>query len=177
MEKHAIAKPNKVIDNSYTPFIPFTKHQITSGDAKVSPKPTINIKDAKKHFDKCPHPYEKELNELSFPDSWFSTSVKKPKDLTKTPFTFIDSVESLKALAATLEKEKEIAVDLEHHSWESYQGFTCLIQISTRSEDFILDPFTVWEHLSILSKVSPNNKPFSGLYKSRYNQSFPWCFK
>ena len=30
----------------------------------------------------------------------------------------------------------EIAIDLEHHNIRSYRGFTCLIQISTRSQQF-----------------------------------------
>ena len=30
-------------------------------------------------------------------------------------------------------------VDLEHHQFRSFQGFTCLMQISTRKEDFIID--------------------------------------
>ena len=29
----------------------------------------------------------------------------------------------------------------------SYQGFTCLIQISTRTKDFIVDPIGLREHL------------------------------
>ena len=34
---------------------------------------------------------------------------------------------------------KEVAVDLEHHHYRSFQGFTCLMQLSTRQEDFIVD--------------------------------------
>ena len=34
---------------------------------------------------------------------------------------------------------KEIAIDLECHQTRSYQGFTCLMQISSRSRDFIVD--------------------------------------
>ena len=33
----------------------------------------------------------------------------------------------------------EIAIDLEAHEHRSYQGFTCLIQISSRTQDFIID--------------------------------------
>ncbi|EKX38530.1 hypothetical protein GUITHDRAFT_59898, partial [Guillardia theta CCMP2712] len=39
----------------------------------------------------------------------------------------------------TLSGCKEFAVDLEHHSLRSFQGFTCLMQISTREQDFIVD--------------------------------------
>lgn len=35
--------------------------------------------------------------------------------------------------------ERGVQVDLEHHHYRSFQGFVCLMQISTRSEDFIVD--------------------------------------
>ena len=40
---------------------------------------------------------------------------------------------------AHLEKSREIAVDLEHHSYRSFQGFTCVMQVSTRTTDFVVD--------------------------------------
>lgn len=33
----------------------------------------------------------------------------------------------------------EIAVDLEHHSFRTFQGLTCLMQLSDRHEDYIID--------------------------------------
>jgi len=42
-------------------------------------------------------------------------------------------------MATKLKAAKEIAVDLEHHSYRTYRGFLCLMQISTREEDFIVD--------------------------------------
>lgn len=42
-------------------------------------------------------------------------------------------------MATKLKASKEIAVDLEHHSYRTYRGFLCLMQISTREEDFIID--------------------------------------
>ena len=38
-----------------------------------------------------------------------------------------------------LSKAPIFAVDLEHHSYRTYRGFTCLIQISTREQDFVVD--------------------------------------
>jgi len=55
------------------------------------------------------------------------------------PLTVVDEEEALEALAAHLEECKEFAVDLEHHSYRSFKGFTCLMQISTREKDFIVD--------------------------------------
>ena len=33
----------------------------------------------------------------------------------------------------------------------SYLGITCLIQISTRDNDYIIDPFPIWNDLYILN--------------------------
>lgn len=41
----------------------------------------------------------------------------------------------MKDLVEVLSKEKSIAIDLEHHDYRSYQGFTCLIQVSCSQID------------------------------------------
>jgi exosome complex exonuclease RRP6 len=51
----------------------------------------------------------------------------------------VDTPPALAAAAARLAGAKEIALDLEAHSYRSFQGFTCLIQLSTRDEDIIID--------------------------------------
>lgn len=53
--------------------------------------------------------------------------------------TFIDTEEQLDVLVDKLNQVNEIAIDLEHHNVRSYLGITCLMQISTRKEDFIVD--------------------------------------
>jgi len=39
----------------------------------------------------------------------------------------------LRELAKKLDSQAEFAVDLEHHDYRSFLGFTCLMQISTRT--------------------------------------------
>lgn len=51
-----------------------------------------------------------------------------------------------------------IAVDLEHHSYRSYSGFLCLMQISTREEDFIVDTLALREELEDLNEVFTDPK-------------------
>ncbi|KAF4397113.1 hypothetical protein G4B88_008959 [Cannabis sativa] len=63
----------------------------------------------------------------------------KPSPVETTPFTFVDEVIDLKNLAIKLSGVNEFAVDLEHNQYRSFQGLTCLIQISTRTEDFVID--------------------------------------
>jgi len=38
-------------------------------------------------------------------------------------------------------------VDLEHNQYRSFQGLTCLMQISTRTEDFIVDTLKLRDHV------------------------------
>ena len=46
-----------------------------------------------------------------------------------TDCTYIDCVEGLQLLVAELKNYKEIAIDLEAHSYRSYQGIVCLMQV------------------------------------------------
>ena len=55
------------------------------------------------------------------------------------PLEVVETPEALDALASHLDDCKEFAVDLEHHSYRSFKGFTCLMQISTRERDFVVD--------------------------------------
>lgn len=52
-----------------------------------------------------------------------------------------------------LQRVKEIAVDLEHHRHRSFNGFVCLMQISTRHEDFIVDTLILRDELEELNEV------------------------
>ncbi|KAI1709813.1 3'-5' exonuclease domain-containing protein [Ditylenchus destructor] len=67
----------------------------------------------------------------------------------------IDSEPSLIKFVEDLSNEKEFAVDVEHHSYRSFLGLTCLLQISTRTVDYVIDPFPIWKSMWRL------NEPFS----------------
>lgn len=86
---------------------------------------------------------------------------------------FIDTKEDLVDLIQTLKNETEIAVDLEvklfyfknrvkcfyllqHHSYRTFQGFTCLIQISTRKVDYIIDSIELRSEIHLLNEVFTN---------------------
>jgi exosome complex exonuclease RRP6 len=51
-----------------------------------------------------------------------------------------------------LKEQSEIAVDVEHSS-RSYEGLTCLLQFSTRNNDYIVDVFPIWQSLPALKEV------------------------
>ncbi|CAF4275907.1 unnamed protein product, partial [Rotaria sordida] len=55
-----------------------------------------------------------------------------------------------------IENQSELAIDLEHHSYRSYQGFTCLMQISSRTEDFLIDTIVLRDELNILNNIFTN---------------------
>lgn len=59
--------------------------------------------------------------------------------LETTPFVFVDSRHELAAMAEHLAKQTVMAVDLEHHSLRSFQGFSCLMQISSTERDYVVD--------------------------------------
>jgi exosome complex exonuclease RRP6 len=69
---------------------------------------------------------------------------------------WVDNRATFQAMLKTLGKAKEIAVDLEHHDYRSYYGFVCLMQISTREQDWIVDTLELREELVALNTVFTN---------------------
>lgn len=71
----------------------------------------------------------------------------KPPPLEITPFKLVKEVKDLKQLATKLRSVDEFAIDLEHNQYRSFQGLTCLMQISTRTEDFVVDTLKLRIHI------------------------------
>lgn len=86
------------------------------------------------------HPYTWETKYLPYPTHMFMPSDPiKPPGVEKRKATWVDSRKALAEMVEELKTAKEIAVDLEHHFFHSYYGFTCLMQISTRHKDWLID--------------------------------------
>ena len=115
----------------------------------------IILKDAKKQQPLLPNPYYRELQELQFTPHQLTTIIPevKFKDLRSIPLIFVQKVEELEELKNCLMHTTEFAVDLEHHSIRSYLGITCLMQISTRDCDYIIDVLLLRDHINILGEV------------------------
>ncbi|GMJ11282.1 RRP6-like 2 [Hibiscus trionum] len=93
------------------------------------------------------HPMEKH-SVIGFVDKYIA-DIKpvKPPSIESTPFKLVEELKDLKELAAKLRSVDELAIDLEHNQYRSFQGLTCLMQISTRTEDFIVDTLKLWIHI------------------------------
>ncbi|CAH3037744.1 unnamed protein product [Porites lobata] len=170
------------IDNSNTPFIPVIKRkpnalrplEMVEQSASIQPEsllvPSV-IADFvhqermrgegqnRSSVKSTAHPYHYEL-EVFEPSK---TQMKPHKEqlyevFDKTPYTFVDTPELLQELSEHLNTVTEFAVDLEAHSYRSFQGFCCLMQISTRNHDYLIDTLELRHELHILndSFTNPN---------------------
>ncbi|GAA5957994.1 hypothetical protein JCM21900_004740 [Sporobolomyces salmonicolor] len=94
------------------------------------------------------HPYATELGALKPPSSLLAPP-KKPAPPAKnsfeqTPFEWVGDAKALKRMIGEIRKVgeqgmKDLAIDLEHHDFRSWEGITCLIQLSTRKKDYVID--------------------------------------
>ncbi|KAK6171223.1 hypothetical protein SNE40_019458 [Patella caerulea] len=146
------------VDNSSNPFVPLIKEKPNAlvpltESLKVNRSDDYNV-DVNFSYQ---HPYQFEILEFQVPTTQLEKEEPKMSLLlSTTPFTFIDTVPQLETLLTKLQSVTEIAVDLEAHSYRTYQGITCLMQISTRTEDFIVDTLTLRNDLHILNEVFTN---------------------
>lgn len=77
----------------------------------------------------------------------------KAKALKDTPLIEINDHKQLPELVEELRKFQAIAVDLEHHSYRSFMGITCLMQISTPEKDYLIDTLALRNDLWILNEI------------------------
>ncbi|NXJ64801.1 EXOSX protein, partial [Rostratula benghalensis] len=164
------------IDNSNTPFVPklFIKpnalkplpEALTKSGRERKERPEdLDVPAALADFihqqrtqqteqDMFAHPYQYELEHFSPPDG----VLKKPepqmyRPIKETPCHFITTLDELVELNEKLMNCQEFALDLEHHSYRSFLGLTCLMQISTRTEDFIIDTLELRSDMNILNET------------------------
>ncbi|WFD34135.1 exosome nuclease subunit [Malassezia cuniculi] len=117
------------------------------------------------------NPYHVEIQRTKMPESALNVNKgEQPVPLTMenalgtagVPFKWVKTAAEIDALLAHLREDRvtEIAIDLEHNSKRSYLGIVCLMQLSTRWGDWIIDTLSdeVREHAEVLNEVftSPN---------------------
>lgn len=103
------------------------------------------------------HPYEYEIMNQPFPDSQlvYHDPINFIEWNASEP-TWIDNVESLHQMIEELSQLTEIAIDLEHHDYRSYYGITCLMQISNRQKDWLIDTLSLRDDLQVLNELFAN---------------------
>ncbi|KAK1649926.1 hypothetical protein QYE76_067731 [Lolium multiflorum] len=118
-----------VVDNTNKPF----EHALLEKSPDGGARPT--------------HPLEKLPVEQLFDRRVPQRPPLKPPELSDTPFTFVQDRKTLNKLVRKLKNATEFAVNVEYNHFRSFQGLTCLMQISTRTEDFIVDTLKLRKYL------------------------------
>ncbi|KAJ8021610.1 Exosome component 10 [Holothuria leucospilota] len=153
------------VDNSNIPFKPVIKYKPNAlkpleTDVKSSYQSVQEfISQQRKEVEtgipavSAPHPYQFEIESFE-PEEWQLEVDESCQylPLQLTPLTVITENEDLQNLSELLKKQKQFAVDLEHHSYRSFQGFTCLMQISTADHDYLIDTLELRSELHILNE-------------------------
>ncbi|XP_015174926.1 PREDICTED: exosome component 10 [Polistes dominula] len=136
------------IDNSLKPWEPKIKYKPNSL------KPLAIYLEETEDGEVFCHPYDFELNKFQVPENQLQKREPvKYKELHETPLIMINKPEDIKMLLDDLKNYQEIAVDLEHHSYRSFQGITCLMQISTVDTDYIIDTLVLRSELHELNEI------------------------
>ena len=106
------------------------------------------------------HPYEMEILQLKYTEAVYKHAAPIPyQPVDTTSATFVDTLDGVMEMLAELKTASEIAVDLEHHDNRSFVGLTSLMQISTRTKDWIVDTLKPWrQELQVLNEVFADPK-------------------
>ncbi|GBG29336.1 Exosome component 10 [Hondaea fermentalgiana] len=143
----------QTVDNLRTPFRPV----LHSKPNAIVPLPDKGI--ALRPDGTYPNPYETEIQAaLGSPPAWLlepADPVEPVRKLEEVPCTWVETETQLQEMCNALAGERAIAIDLENHSYRSFQGFVCLMQVSTRSADYLVDT------LALRSKLHALNEHFT----------------
>lgn len=140
------------IDNSFGPFVPIIKEK---------PNATVPldmyVKRDKHNNLYYEHPYTREIEQFQVDSELLEPRDPiEPMSINNSPIIMVETIEELESMCTHIESQREFAVDVEHHSYRSYQGLTCLLQISTRTQDFVIDAIKLRSELHRLNKSFTN---------------------
>jgi exosome complex exonuclease RRP6 len=171
---HAIPKPQLHFerpianhDTSYfKPLLKFKPNAIVSLEESIGSGAqqrcvvTFNDEYTQLTLSRYEHPYKIEIQRSTYPHAaYISKAPIRYTPPTEKPAVFVDAEDAVHDMLMELKLATEIAVDLEHHDSHSYIGIVCLMQISTRDKDWIVDTLKPWrENLQILNEVFTDPK-------------------
>lgn len=139
---------SRKVDNFLTgPWKPLLR---TKPHAKIPLEDSIGSEETGYH-----HPYAHEVQVYQYPSHVYleaaPTAFTPPEN--DEPI-WVDTEEGVLQMLQELRQAKEIAIDLEHNDRNSYIGLVSLMQISTRTRDWVVDTLKPWrENLQVLNHV------------------------
>ncbi|CCE78112.1 Piso0_000726 [Millerozyma farinosa CBS 7064] len=139
--------------SSFKPKISYKPNALVSYDESLRLRNAGDDGD----FSFYPQPYEYEIDNQPYPE--FVIQKKEPieaQSWKETSATWIDSKDGLLRMVDELRSSTEIAVDLEHHDYRSYYGLVCLMQISNRQNDWLVDTLALRDDLEVLNEIFTN---------------------
>jgi exosome complex exonuclease RRP6 len=139
------AKPQLLFDNPldnarhaiFTPILPSKVHARVPLSLEAVPYTDTETGENRLRI---PNPYVQEIMEslsLTLPSEPTAEGMdvddapqrKMDSRMHEKPFTFVDTLDKLDECLQKLKLAKVIAIDLEHHDYRSYRGFTSLVQV------------------------------------------------
>ncbi|WBW71637.1 exosome 3'-5' exoribonuclease subunit Rrp6 [Schizosaccharomyces osmophilus] len=106
-----------------------------------------------------PHPYGTEIKNNRYPPWVYEmTNPIDTGPVEETAPIWVDTEEALKDMLKELKESNAIAIDLEHHDYRSFRGYVCLMQISNRKYDWVVDTLQLREELQCLNVVFTDPK-------------------
>ncbi|XP_016976066.1 exosome component 10 [Drosophila rhopaloa] len=150
------------VDNSaQNPFTPRLKEKPNS----LKPLALLPEYDDDGNVQSYLHPYEFELLKFQPPPQQLEKQKPVlPALMADTELMVVNTVEKLQEALEELRQATEIAIDVEHHSYRTFMGITCLVQMSTRSKDYIFDTLTLRDDMHVLNLVLTDPKKLKILH-------------
>jgi len=150
------------VDNSaHNPFVPRLKEKPNS----LKPLALLPEYDDAGNIQSYLHPYEFELLKFQPPAEQLQKQKPVlPALMADTELMVVNTVESLQQALEELRQAPQIAIDVEHHSYRTFMGITCLVQMSTRNKDYIFDTLTLRDEMHILNLVLTDPKKLKILH-------------
>ncbi|CAL8111220.1 unnamed protein product [Orchesella dallaii] len=115
---------------------------------------------AKEFFPRQSNPHFVQVREFDFPSDYLKTEglygngPQAAKDTIR-----VDTFKTLVDMVGHLNEHKRFATDMEGGAVQGYRGsHPALIQFSTKSCDFYVQPFMIWESMDLLRPVMENPK-------------------
>ena len=120
---------------------------------------TLGIRPKRGDLLQYPHPYGSELHAWEPSDEMCTAPAEQMYGpVGETPLSWVETEEQLAVMAEKLDAADIFAIDLEAHNYRTYASFTCLMQISTRTEDFVVDTLSLRGSLHVLNSSFTNPK-------------------